>query len=74
MANKTMGKTATSSWWEERSKILAEIARPARPKAGKVKAKRATKAKKPKKAKKTKAAKKTTRAKGSKKAKKSRKA
>lgn len=69
MANKTMGKTATSSWWEERSKILAEIARPARPKARKVKAKKAAKAKKPAKAKKTKVAKKTTRAKKTKTAK-----
>lgn len=60
MANKTMGKTATSSWWEDRSKILAEIARSARPKASKVKVKKATKAKKPVKAKKTRVAKKTS--------------
>jgi hypothetical protein len=50
MANRTMRKSAASSWWEERSKILAEIVK-SKP-AKKARAKKATKAKKPAKAKK----------------------
>ncbi len=63
MANRTMRKSAASSWWEERSKILAELIK-SKP-AKKTKAKKTTKAKKPAKAKKvvkTKKAKKTKRA------------
>lgn len=61
MANKTMGKSTTSaasSWWKERSKILASIkgAKPVRAKPKKSKAKKTTKPKKTIKAKKTKKA------------------
>jgi len=75
MANKTMGKKTTSSassWWAERSKILASITKPARVKPKKAKAKVAAKAKKVAKAKKTAKAKKVIKAKKGKKTKKAR--
>ncbi len=46
MANKTTGKTTASSWWEERSKILASLRKPAKARTKKVKAKKVTKTKK----------------------------
>lgn len=51
MAKKTKSKSATtpaSSWWKERSKIVAKTtaSKPAKPKAKKAKAKKAARAKK----------------------------
>ncbi len=63
MANRTIRKSAASSWWEERSKILAEITK-SKP-AKKARVKKTAKAKKPAKSKrvvKTKKAKKTRKA------------
>ncbi len=53
MANKTKTTSTASSWWKERSKILASITKPAKAKIKKVKAKKVTKTKKVKKIKKS---------------------
>jgi len=44
MVKKTMGKSPTSSWWSERSKLLTPVttSRPTRSKVGTIKAKKAT--------------------------------